>query len=237
MSNIQTVLTAKREVAERTFAFHFSKPDGFTFKPGQAIDLILPETKGEKLAHAFSLVSAPFEDELVIATRMRDSHYKKTLDALPIGAPLLLDGPFGSLTLSTTSNRPAVLVAGGIGVTPFISMVKQATHDHSQRELLLIYSNRRPEDAPFLEELEMLQGQNLNFRLLATMTQMKNSSRQWNGTTGLIDAALVKSAVHWFDKPPFYLAGPPKMVNDIRKVLVSADIDEDDIRDEGFFGY
>ena len=105
MSNIQTVLTAKREVAERTFAFHFSKPDGFTFKPGQAIDLILPETKGEKLAHAFSLVSAPFEDELVIATRMRDTPFKQALAALLPGAAARFSGPYGKLTLPETAWR------------------------------------------------------------------------------------------------------------------------------------
>lgn len=233
----QVTLIAKEEVAERTFAFHFSKPDGFVFKPGQAIDLILPDSKGDKPTHTFSLVSAPYENELVIATRMRNSRYKKALAALPIGTALTLDGPFGSLTLSQTSSRPAVLVAGGIGITPFISMVKQATHDHATRELVLIYSNRRPEDAPFLHELQRLQDDNINFRLLATMTRIQESRLGWDGTTGLIDAALIKTAIHLFDKPPFYLAGPPKMVDGIRKVLEQAGIDADDIRDEGFFGY
>lgn len=71
----------REEVAQGTMAFHFAKPVGFTFKPGQAVDLILTGShaaEGDNGRHTFSLVSAPFEDELVVATRMRDSVFKNT---------------------------------------------------------------------------------------------------------------------------------------------------------------
>ncbi|HOM20922.1 MAG TPA: oxidoreductase, partial [Ottowia sp.] len=86
MSVYHTTLQRRQPVAEGTQAFHFDKPAGFDFRPGQAIDLILPlpgvAADSQDARHAFSIVSAPHENELVVATRMRDSAYKRALGAL-----------------------------------------------------------------------------------------------------------------------------------------------------------
>src|SRR6185436_8044836 len=155
---IETTLRASHEAAEGTMSFHFTKPDGFEFKAGQAVELLIPDpaNPGKDFGHAFSIVSAPYQDELAIATRMRDSAYKKALRALPTDSPVRLDGPFGSLTLHNKRSRAAVFIAGGIGITPFVSIIRQATRDRLPQKIALIYSNRRPEDAAFLSELEGL---------------------------------------------------------------------------------
>lgn len=114
MKPYDVMLKGREEVAEGTMAFHFAKPAGFSYKPGQAIDIILtnPPTIDEGASrHTFSIVSAPFQDDLVVATRMRDSAFKRALKSLPIGAPVRLEGPFGSLTLHNNRARPAVLVS------------------------------------------------------------------------------------------------------------------------------
>ena len=229
---LAATLVASETVAEGTTAFHFSKPDGFAFKPGQAIDIVLPVGR-----HAFSIVSAPFEDRLTIATRMRPSDFKRALAALAPGDTVGIDGPFGSLTLHNNRSRAAVFVAGGIGITPFVSILRQAAHDRSDRPLALLYSNRRPEDAAFLGELEALVRAHTNIRLLATMTEMSASSRRWEGETRLIDVELVNRVAAGLPSPIFYLAGPPAMVDGVRKTLAAADIDDDDIRAEEFHGY
>ena len=236
----QSTFRARKEVAEGTVAFHFEKPEGFTFKPGQAIDVILADPSFSDAAsarHTFSLVSAPFQDELIVATRMRDSAFKRALGSLPIGAAAQLDGPFGSLTLHNNRARPAVLIAGGIGITPFMSIVQQAAHDQLAQDLVLLYSNRRPEDAAFLAELKQLEHQNNRFRLIATMTQMQKSARAWEGETRLIDAEFVKEISVELSSPIYYIAGPPTMIEGVRQTLNHASIDDDDIRSEDFFGY
>jgi ferredoxin-NADP reductase len=165
-------------------AFHFEKPTGFSFKPGQAIDVVLidpPTTDPQSARHTFSIVSAPFQGELVVATRMRDSAFKRAFKSVPVGSPAKLEGPFGSLTLHNNRARPAVFIAGGIGITPFMRILRQAAKDQLPQRLLLLYSNRRPEDAAFLAELQQLEQQNKNFRLVATMTEMSKSSRPWEG--------------------------------------------------------
>ena len=240
MSTYTTRIEGFEEIAQGTMAFRFEKPAGFSFKPGQAIDLILsdaPAADAANARHTFSIVSAPFEGQLVIATRMRDSVFKRTLKSLAIGATAKLEGPSGSLTLHTDRARPAVFIAGGIGITPFMSILRQAAKDRLPQQLVLLYSNRRPEDSAFLIELQQLEQQNENFRLLATMTQMSQSDRPWDGATGLVDEALVKRIGGDLSAPIYYLAGPPAMVEAMRQTLNDAGIGDDDIRSEEFYGY
>jgi ferredoxin-NADP reductase len=233
-------LTGREEVAAGSMAFHFEKPAGFSFKPGQAIDLIHmnpPSTEAASGRHAFSLVSAPFQSTLTIATRLRDSAFKRTLQGLPIGSLAKLEGPFGSLTLHGNHARPAVFIAGGIGITPFMSILRQAARDQLPQRLILLYSNRRPEDAAFLAELRELERCNKNFRLVATMTEMHKSSRPWGGATGVIDQDLLISVSRELVAPIYYIAGPPAMVAALRQTLARAGINDDDVRSEEFYGY
>lgn len=228
------------EVAEGTMAFHFEKPPGFDFKPGQSTDLTLvdpPENDSEGNVRTFSIASAPFEDQLMFATRMRDTAFKRSLKKVPLGTRVKMESPIGSFTLHKNPAKPAVFLTGGIGITPFFSIVHQAAHDRLPHKLYLFYSNRRPEDAPFLEILETLEKTNPNFRLVATMTQMSRSKKKWAGETGFIDKVMLSRYVSDLRGPIYYIAGPPTMVTDMKKMLVTSSIDEDDVRTDEFAGY
>jgi ferredoxin-NADP reductase len=221
-------------------AFHFEKPAGFQFKAGQAIDVVLlepPQTDAQSARHTFSIVSAPFEDELVVATRMRDTAFKRALGALPLGASVAIEGPSGSLTLHNERTRAAVFIAGGIGITPILSILRQAAHDRVEQRLVLLYSNRRPEDAAFLAELQELERHNPRFRLIATMTLMGSSSQPWTGSMSQIDEAFVRRAVSDLLRPIYYVVGPPGMAESIRQTLNNTGVNDDDIRSEEFYGY
>ena len=205
MNTHEALLTGREEVAAGTMAFHLSKPAGFVFKPGQSVTLSLidPPAEANSTQRIFSLASAPFEDGLTVATRMRDgSAYKRALKALPLGATLKLKGPRGLMTLHEDRSRAAVFIAGGIGITPFMSMLRQAAQEPLAQPLFLLYSNRRPQDAPFLAELQDLARRNDSFRLLARMTDAE----------GFIDENAVKRFVADAAAPLYYLAGPPAMV-------------------------
>src|SRR6516164_9381603 len=113
-------------------AFQFEKAAGFDFTTGQSVDLTLlnpPETDSEGNIRTFSIASAPFEDQLMFATRMRDTAFKQSLKKMPFGTVVKMDSAMGSFTLHKNSAKPAVFLAGGIGVTPFSSIVRQADHD------------------------------------------------------------------------------------------------------------
>ena len=228
------------EVAEDTMAFHFEKPPGFEFRPGQSSDLTLvnpPETDSEGNVRTFSIASAPFEDQLMFATRMRDTAFKRSLKTVPLGTSVKMEQAIGSFTLHKNSTKPAVLLTGGIGITPFLSIVKQADHERLPHKLYLFYSNRRPEDAPFLESLNNLEKSNPNFHLIVTMSEILRSKRNWEGETGLIDKAMLSRYVNDLRGPIFYIAGPPGMVTEMRKMLLASSVNEDDIRTDQFAGY
>jgi len=238
MNVYQVKLNGHDQVAEGTMAFRFSKPGGFVFHAGQAIslELIDPPAEEGQGSRTLSLVSAPFEPELMVATRMRDSAFKRALKTLPVGASMRINGPFGDLTLGD-AGRPAVFIAGGIGITPFMSMLRQATADRSPQRLFLAYSNRRPEDSAFLDELQELERRNKRFHLMATMTDMSKSARAWSGETGFVDADMLKRFIGDLAAPIYYVVGPPAMVEAMQRTLVGAGIAGDMIRTEEFYGY
>lgn len=240
MADQKSRLIRREEVAEGTMAFHFEKPSGFTFKAGQSADVTLvdpQDTDAEGNTRTFSIASPPFENELVFTTRMRDTAFKRSLKNLPPATEVKIGSAAGSFTLHKNPAKPAVFLAGGIGITPFLSMARQADHDSLPHKLYLFYSNRRPEDAAFLDTLRTLEGTNPNFYLICTMTEMSKSKKEWKGETVLIDKEMLSRHLAVLQGPIYYIAGPPPMVTAMRQTLVSAGIDEDDIRAEDFSGY
>lgn len=221
-------------------AFHFQKPAGFDFTAGQFADLTLldpPETDAEGNTRTFSMASAPFEGELLFATRMRDTAFKRVLGSAPLGTPVAIEGPMGSFTLHKNSAKPAVFLAGGIGITPFRSIARQAAKEQLPHRLFLFYSNRRPEDATFLAELVDLARVNHNYCVIPTMAEMEKSRRTWDRETGFINKEMLARYLPGLQGLIYYIAGPPAMVTAMRDMLAGAGVDDDDVRTEEFAGY
>lgn len=237
---ILTKLASRHEVAERTTAFQFEKPLNWTFKPGQYLDMTLlnpSETDAEGNTRTFSIATAPYEETLLVATRMRDTAFKRVLGSMPPGSEVKIEGPSGSLTLHNNVKRTAVFLAGGIGITPFRSIVFHAAKERLPHRILLFYSNRRQEDAPFLDELMALEKENPNYKLIPTLTEMAKSRQSWHGEVGKIDKAMLSKYLKDAASPIYYLAGPPEMVKGLHSTINAAGADDDDIRAEEFAGY
>ncbi len=233
-------LKARRQVADGTMAFEFQKPPDWTFIAGQFVDITLPnppETDGEGNKRGFSIASAPYEETIMITTRMRDTAFKRVLKSEPLESGATIEGPFGDLTLHKNAARPAVLLTGGIGVTTFRSIAFQAAHLKLPHRIVLFYSNRRPEDAAFLTELQALQQINPNYTLIPTMTDMKDSKQSWSGETRQIDAELLAKYAEATKNAIYYITGPPGMVKGLQTMLVGTGVSSDDVRVEEYTGY
>jgi ferredoxin-NADP reductase len=126
---------------------------------------------------------------------------------------------------------------GRIGITPFRSVLLRAAREALPHRLFLFYANHRPEDAPFLQELEALQRQNPRYTFVPTMTDMRRSDRSWRGETGRINQTMLAKHLKSAVSPIYYLAGPPGMVGAMRTVLHGMGVDDAEIRTEEFAGY
>ena len=146
-------------------------------------------------------------------------------------------GPAGLFTLDPADTRPAVFLAGGIGVTPFVSMLRDAASSGLARDLWLFYSNRRPEDAAFLDELMGLPKRSPRIRFVGTMVEMDKSSRTWSGERGFLDRAMLERHLKSLAGNVYYIAGPPGLVEAMQKMLLDAGVAEDAIHTDEFIGY
>lgn len=236
----EVALLRREAVAEGTMAFYFTKPTAFRHAAGQSILVKLvapPETDGEGHARTFTIASAPHEPELMIATRMRDTAFKRVLKTAPPGTTVTIDGPYGEMVLHDDPARPAVFLAGGIGITPFLAMARHASAARLAHRLLLIYSNRRPEDAAFLSQLKGLEDANPNYRLIATMTESAKSAQPWSGETGYIGREMLERYLPDLIAPIYYFAGPPAMTTAMHRMLEECGLGEESMRYEEFYGY
>ena len=233
-------LRRREPVAEGTFAFYFDKPPDFSHEAGQNAMFTLinpPQNDAAGPTRPFTIASAPHEPELMIATRMRDTAFKRSLKAMPAGGRVSLRGPAGLFTLDPADARPAVFLAGGIGVTPFVSMLREAARSRLARDLWLFYSNRRPEDSAFLDELSALPRRHSRCHFVGTMVEMDKSSRPWSGETGFLDRAMLERHLKGLAACVYYSAGPPGLVEAMQKMLIGAGIAEDAIHTDEFLGY
>ena len=223
-------LLHKTEVAEGTMEFMLEKPQGFEYRAGQYGDLVLPRPATENESdtnHGFSFASAPYEENLRMATRLRDTPFKRAARQIPEGTLVQLLALWGDFTLHKKVTIPAVFIIGGIGITPVRSMIAQATHDKTAHKITLIYANRTPALAAYTHDLERFAAENKNFTFVPVYT----------ATEGYVNADTIRRHVPDIVAPKYYLSGPEGMVRAMRALLVQIGADEDNIRTEEFEGY
>ncbi|MEO5760432.1 MAG: FAD-dependent oxidoreductase [Mesorhizobium sp.] len=241
-ASFEVELKGKTQIADESWAFVFERPEGFRFKAGQHVRMTLldpVETDREGHSRFFSLASTPQETDLVIAMRMRDTAFKRVLGRLQIGdkvlIQVLLDVPRGAFALHEDASQPAVFLAGGIGIVPAFSMIKDAIERNLSHRLFLFYSNRRPEDAAYLRELQELAEQNPSFTLVATMTEAAAGS--WTGEAGRISHSMLSAHVDDLQVPVYYISGLPEMASAMKTMLGRSAVSEASMHAEEFTGF
>lgn len=190
----------------------------------------------------FTIASSPTEEFILISTKIRDSPYKKRLDSLKIGTDIKVRGPLGEFTLHKDYSKPAILLSGGIGVTPFRSMIKYATDKKLPTRIIMFDSNKNQENILFKTDFENCTKTNKNLRIIYTITEEQdtNMNKEWKGEKGRIDIAMLKRHLEPGDleKSIFYLCGPPAMVKAMEEMLdQNLQIASERIKVEEFTGY
>ncbi|MBI5077795.1 MAG: FAD-dependent oxidoreductase [Candidatus Yonathbacteria bacterium] len=221
-------LSEKKIIAENTaeLTFAVSDPD-FSFKAGQYVSVEIPslsEAAAPDRYHDFSIASSPLNPkEISIAFRISKSIFKTALLALPIGGTVNIDGPKGVLVLPDTNVSPLIFVAGGIGITPLISMIRMATETSLSQQITLLYCNTSKEMTAYAEELSILEKQNPHFVLRSLI--------------GAPDEKLFAPYMQKTSKSFWYIVGAPAMTAVVKQILKNFDIMDPQVRIEEFSGY
>lgn len=253
LHNFPVTLSKKILIAENTVELTFSVSDpSFSFKAGQYVSIEIPSLSGFSVpdrCHDFSVASSPSNPkEISIAFRISQSIFKTALLVLPLGGVVNIDGPKGVLTLPEPERPglesadsclghenicdpavmyphpvPLIFVAGGIGITPLLSMIRFATETLSSQKIILLYCNARKETTAYHEELLALEKQNVNFTL--------------HGAFGVPDDKLFVPYVQKAPDALWYIVGAPAMVKAVQQILAKSGIIDTQIRIEEFSGY
>jgi len=229
----------KDEVAKETLKIDFDLlGNTISFKPGQFfnIDLVDPPYDDEKGPHRhFSIVNSPNEDGIItMVTRLRDTAFKKSLEEMPPGSAVEI-GKIGGedFTLPEETGRPLVFIAGGIGIAPFISMIRYVMEEGLAYDITLLYSNRKAESAAFLDELKERAAGNVNLELILIMTD----DPSWEGETRRIDEELLVDYLENPQSRTYLIAGPPGMNKEVSTEIEKLGVDKDYIKTSNFAGY
>jgi|HubBroStandDraft_6_1064221.scaffolds.fasta_scaffold144411_3 ferredoxin-NADP reductase len=240
MAEYQMTLVDRQRIARDTMAFWFdTRGERYEFRAGQHADFAFahPSIGSESdNSRTFSLASFPHDKEpIMIAMRMRKTAFKNALQATALGTKFIVSRSRGSFILHRDITRPAVFLAGGIGIAPIRSILQQAVLERLPHKLYLFYSNREADDAAFIEELEGMTAQNPNFTLVPTVTGHKTLA--WPYEKGHINREMLRRYLLGLCGPVYYIAGPSEMVTAMTNLLNSSGVTEDDLRTEEFGDY
>ena len=235
-------LVEKRDEAKGTKSFFWETEKPVNYLAGQYFYFTLPSLNYPDPRGAtrhFTLSSSPTEGNLLRnTTRIREeSGFKKTLDDLEIGTLIEGEGPNGTFILDEAEPGPHVFLAGGIGITPFRSMIKYAADKNLNTQIHLIYSNSIPEEIAFRAELDGLAKSWPNLKLDMTVTKPEESKEPWKGLTGRIDENVIQKLVPDINNNIFWVCGPPAMVEAMEQTLGKLNLSSGKVRSEKFTGY
>jgi ferredoxin-NADP reductase len=188
----------------------------------------------QELSKHFSFSSSPTEKVYIEFTKkFTDHEYSLALKSAKVSDWARIDAPYGQFTFEGEYPKIALL-GGGIGITPFISICKNATDKALNCKISLFYGCRTENDLTFKKELEALAEKNKNLSIILMVTE---PTEQWKGETGIINAEIVKRYLPDYKENMFYTCGPPTMVEAMEKIVLNLGLPKEKLKREYFTGY
>ncbi|HEX7482452.1 MAG TPA: FAD-dependent oxidoreductase [Candidatus Bathyarchaeia archaeon] len=228
--------TKFQEIISRTHdvtSFRFPRPAGLDYKAGQFFFITLKQGDKELSKH-FSFSSSPTEkDRIEFTKKFTDHEYSLALKAAKVGDWARIDAPYGQFTFEGEYPKIALL-GGGIGITPFMSICKNATDKSYACKITLFYGCRTENDIAFRTELEDLAKKNRNLHLIFIINQ---PTEHWKGAIGNINAEMIKQLLPDYQENLLFTCGPAPMIDAMEKLVVSLGLPKEKLKRELFSGY
>jgi glycine betaine catabolism B len=214
-------------------SFRFSRPSELSYKPGQYM-LVTIKSGEKELMHPFSFSTSPTEKDYIEFTKkFTPNEYSTVLKSFKPGDLVRIDAPYGKFTFEGEYPKIALLT-GGIGITPFRSIIKYCTDMHLNTNIALFYGCRTPGDIAFKNEFEDLETRNRNLKLIFTVNEPNST---WKNSVGNITTDMLKKEIPDFKDRVFYACGPPGMVQAMTNLMKELDLLETQLKLESFAGY
>ena len=218
-------------------SFRFEAPMDISFTPGQYLALTI-KVRGEQKTKPFSISNAPTEKGYIEFTkRLTDSDFSQVLNSLKIGDLVHLRLPFGKFTFNGEYPKIAIL-SGGIGITPFRNICKNAADKKLESDIVMVYGNRTLEEIVFKEDFDEMVKAYETFHVIYCLTDTSNEAAGDMFRLGRINETLIKKEIPDYKERVFYVCGPPGMVQSLCDLLKNElGLSEDKILVEKFMGY
>ncbi|NNJ13211.1 oxidoreductase [Chloroflexales bacterium ZM16-3] len=232
-------LKEKIQLAPDIYDFVFQPAGRLAFAPGQYMEWTLghrePDDRGNR--RYFTLASSPSEEELRIGVKFyqQSSSYKQAMLKMQPGSEIVAAQLAGDFTLPTDTTQKCVLIAGGVGITPFRSMIKQLLDTGERRPITLLYSNRAPRDIVYQDVFDRAR-EELGVKTVYTVTDARKLPANWKGRVGRITPQMIQAEVPDFQRCIFYLSGPPSMVDSFKETLHVLGVRSSQVRTDFFSG-
>ncbi|MCF7898593.1 MAG: FAD-dependent oxidoreductase [Candidatus Pacebacteria bacterium] len=232
VNNREFILVDKKEEAENVTSLFFRPTDNldYTFVAGQYVNITPQSSSGH--GKSYTISSIPSE-KLVCLTIKRRGKTSNTIIDYPVGTKVLFDGPYGFFYPEEEYNE-IVMIAGGIGVTPFRSVIKDIVDKKKNTKVTLFYSNQYIKDISFLNELDEISKNSSQIKVIHCLTQEKTKHPLVNEYSRISEKLLKKQLVTFTGKS-YYICGSIHFVNDFWKLLKDKEVSESDIFTESFF--
>ncbi len=230
----------RERVGSDVMIIRLKKPEGYRYLAGQFCSIMVPDIgfrDDRGLRRTFSIASSPLEEDLLFAMKTSESAAKKTIAEMPPGTDLTIESPLGTLTLPEETAVPLIFLAGGVGITPFRSMMRYSADAKSGHSITLFYSSQTPEETPFLAELQQIPGRSKQIAAIITMTRVGEDKSRWSGLTGRVTPDMIKEGCKEWDRAAYFIAGPPGMTSALNQTLQGMNIPSERIKTELFAGY
>ncbi|MEI7646516.1 MAG: hypothetical protein WCJ55_19765 [Chloroflexales bacterium] len=232
-------LKEKIKLSPDIYDFVFQPAGRLAFVPGQYMEWTLghrePDNRGNR--RYFTLASAPTEDEIRIGIKFyqQSSSFKRAMLTMKKGSPILAGQLAGDFTLPNNLEQKCVLIAGGVGITPFRSMVKHLLDTGERRPITLLYSNRTVRDIVYQDVFDRAH-EELGIKTVYAVTDTSKVPADWKGQVGRITPQLIQAEVPDYQRCVFYLSGPPGMVDSFKETLRELHVRGSQIRTDFFSG-
>lgn len=232
-------LKEKIQVAPDIYDFIFTPNRKLAFAPGQYMEWTLghndPDRRGNR--RYFTLASSPTENELRLGVKFypKSSTYKQSMLSMGKSAEIVASQLAGDFTLPADPDQPLVFIAGGIGITPFRSMIKYLIDRQERRPITLLYANRNVDDIVYQDVFDIAHNK-LGIKTVYTVSNRQSVPAGWRGRIGRIDPSLIRAEIRDYQNCLYYISGPNEMVESTSRMLQQMGIHRNSIKTDFFPG-